>query len=158
MKMTAIKNNDSLIFTDKSKFDKISDGEYIEIEIHDGKSRSVQQNNLYWAACKLISDNTEDINFHTPEKVSEQCKIACRFVDYWITYLNTKTGQQTLNIKTKSISFSNCDTEEANIFFTDAFKYLAGLMKMSVDDFINTVKGQMVFEKIKVEFNGEVIK
>ena len=145
--------------TEKEKLKSLAEGEFIECSIkHITTSRSLQQLNLYWSACTYVANNTENVNFDTAVKVSEQCKINAKFYDYFIFYNNVKTGQQTLNVKTKTISFANCETDEVNAFFTEAFKFMAEFLKMVEDEFINAVKSQMCIEKIKTEFTGEVMK
>jgi len=161
MNLIMIKTLNGLITandTEKEKLKSLAEGEFIECSIKHGKSRSLQQLNLYWAACSYIANNTENVNFDTAVKVSEQCKINAKFYECFIFYNNVKTGQQTLNVKTKSISFVNVDTDEVNAFFTEAFKFMAELFQMIEDEFINAVKSQMCIENLKTEFKGEVMK
>lgn len=112
-------------------------------EINDSNRRSILQLNTYWASCKEVANNTEDENWNTQKKVDEQTKIKARLVDYYIYYLNEKTGEQTLNIKTKSIAFKNLKHLEACGFFDEAFQIHADSKKLSVDEWIMEVKSRM---------------
>lgn len=125
---------------------KIADGEILNCtisEIPSKRQRSYEQLGLYWAGCKYVSENTEDRDWNTPEKVDEQCKIVAKHYEYWLYYENVKTGEKTLNIKTRSIAFANLAHIEACGYFTDAFTILAEKLKMTVDDFVEAVKERM---------------
>jgi len=134
-------------------------GELVEMQLKITENyRSLQQLNLYWWACHLVAMNTENRNWDSKEKVSEQIKIACQFIDHWILYENPKTKEKWLNIKTKSISFSSLSHAEACKFFDKAFDLMAEIMGLDVDTFIEKVKAQIVLKNIVEAFNGDVIK
>jgi hypothetical protein len=105
--------------------------------------RSYKQLGLYWACCKLVADNTDDVNLNTSEKVDEQCKIKARLVESWLYYTNEKTGEQCLNIKTGSIAFCNMSSLEASGYFTDAFNTMSGFLGISADELISAAKRKM---------------
>lgn len=126
-------------------------GEVVHGEIRtipDSRLRSNAQNNLYWAACTYVAKHKDDFSWNDKEKVSEQVKIALRFVECYYYYRNEKTGKEELNIKTRSISFTSLEHADAQKFFDDAFAVLAGYMDMETDHFIAAVMDSMGCEGI----------
>jgi hypothetical protein len=135
---------DIMTITDDLK--KIPDGERLYLTVHTipgTKQRSVEQNNLFWASCAALAENTDNKEINTKEKVCEYTKIKLRHVDYWIHYKNEKTGEETLNLKTKSIAFENLDFWEACGFFDQAFQLHSEIAGVSLDDWIENVKSRM---------------
>lgn len=131
---------------DYADLNKISNGEKVYITVRtipDTKVRSVDQNNLFWASCAAVAENTDNKELDTKDKVCEYTKIVLRHVDYWMHYENKKTGETTLNLKTKSISFENLDHWCAIGFYDDAFKLHADMMGHDVDSWIAEVKSKM---------------
>jgi len=152
--ITLIKIDDGLkpqTETAKQILNQYAAGEVVAVSIPNAKPRSLQQLNLYFALCEFVAHNMDDQNFNTKDKVNEQCKIHLRHVDTWYYYINEKTGEKTLNIKTKSISFTELDHLEACNYFDDAFKYFAELLNVELDELILNCKAQMVVEKFKGE-------
>jgi transglutaminase/protease-like cytokinesis protein 3 len=109
-------------------------------EIPDNKKRSYQQLKTYWKLCQIVSDNINDKNWNTKEKVNEQCKIACRLYDCFVYYENKKTGEQTLNIRTSSISYAKLAHLEACNYFTEAFKVMADKLGITVEQLLSEGK------------------
>lgn len=140
----------SLIPADEMSFEemqKIPVGETqrcIIKEITDTRLRSNEQLNLYFSCCKLVSDNTDDINWNTKNKTDEQVRIVCKFYEYYIYYYNEKTGNQTLHIKTRSISFANLKHIEACGYFSDAFDVLAQKIGLTKDELISEAQSGML--------------
>jgi hypothetical protein len=117
-------------------------------EIKDSLKRSNTQLGLYWAACKEIAENANELmqdykSWNTKDKVDEQIKIECKHYDFYVWYMNKITGEKTLHIKTKSIAFKNLKHLDACGYFTEAFLIMAHRMKMTVDDFIEHVQSKM---------------
>ena len=110
--------------------------------VPDGQARSYEQLKLYWSACQVVAENTDDRNWDTKAKVDELCKIAARHYEYFTYYENKKTGEMTLHIKTRSISFANLAHIEACGYFDEAFKTMAEKLKISVDELIDMVKSK----------------
>lgn len=107
--------------------------------VTENRERSYEQLKLYWSCCGYVAENNDDMNWNTKEKVDEQVKIAARHYEYWIYYQNQKTGEKTLNVKTKSISFAELPHLEACGFFDDAFKILACKIGLTVEELIEAV-------------------
>jgi hypothetical protein len=109
------------------------------VAIPDKKLRSYEQLKLYWTSCQVVSENHNDNNFDTKEKVDEQTKIHCRLVECYYYYQNEKTGESTLNIKTGSISYAELPHLEACNYFDQAFKFHADLLKITVDELMQEI-------------------
>jgi len=130
----------------KEKLKRIDYGEEVNADIRKPSphlKRSLTQLGLYWASCKEVSENTDDQNWNTKDKVDEQTKITLRHVDFWIYYHNQKTGEQTVHLKTKSISFKQLAHLDACGFFTSAFEIHAEMMRQDVDSWIEIVQSRM---------------
>jgi hypothetical protein len=119
-------------------------------KVPETKSRSYEQLCLYKQAVKYVANNTENLEWCTPEKVDEQVKIACRFYETFIWYENSRTGERTLNVKTRSVSYNNLGHAEACKFFEQAFKTMALFLGMDEDTFVTAVKesvGELSWDK-----------
>lgn len=103
------------------------------------RERSYEQLKLYWRCCQLVADNTDDMNWNTKEKVDEQVKITARHYEYWIYYENQKTGEMTLNVKTKSISYSELPHLDACGYFDTAFQVMADKIGMTVGEMMAAI-------------------
>lgn len=101
------------------------------------KRRSVAQLNLYFAICKLVSDNSDDPNFATKDLVSEFVKVKLRFIDSWMAI------DGAVHIKTKSISFAELRHMAACGFFDRAFDLLAKELGITVEKLIAEAKARM---------------
>ena len=155
-----IRSGNGLVPSDekaKKSLSQFGQGELVPCKIASSTKRSLEQLHLYWSGCQLVSNNSDDTNLDNKDKVSEQCKIALRFVDYWYYYTNAKTGEKQLNIRTKSISFSNLDSVEANNFFDKAFEWLAKCLDISKDEFILEIKNSKSVLKLQAAFNGKIV-
>jgi len=95
------------------------------------KQRSYQQLKLWWACCRTVADNTDDPNWNTPEKVSEQIKLALRFIR---SYMVAPDG--TVHIVTRSVSFGELGHMEACNFFDQSWPIMAEKIGVSVDDLL----------------------
>ena len=144
MKINIVKTKDNkFIVADEEsekKLSKIEIGEILNVDIKKIDRRSLEQNNLFWKCCTIVANNTEDINWDTKDKVKEQCLILEKMFDHWIFYINPKTGEQMLNIKTKSISFENMKHLEACDFFNSAIKHMSDKIGITVEDLIKEAR------------------
>lgn len=138
-----------LIPTDEMSFEemqKIPVGE-VQIctikEITDKRKRVVEQTNLYFACCKLVADNTDDIYWNTKEKADEQTRLTCGFVEYEIHHYDKKTDQITVHRKTKSLSFSKLTHMDACGYYSDAFPVLAEKINLTVDELVAEAQARM---------------
>ena len=113
-------------------------------------NRSWKQLATFHSVCKYASEHySEDSNLNTPAKVKEILKIQCKFVNYYTYYTNKKTGEETLHIKTKSLSYVNCDHQDATEFIDQAINLMANWLQVSVDDLLMNSKGFTVNKKIE---------
>lgn len=144
MKINIVKNkHGNFVSADEDsekKLYKIDVGEILYVDIKKIDRRSLEQNNLFWKCCTIVADNTDDKSWNTKEKVKEQCLIEDKQFDHWIHYSNPKTGEQMLNIKTKSISFENMHHLEACDFFTKSFEYMSKKIGITVDQLMEEAK------------------
>lgn len=110
-------------------------GEFVAISLHEKiEYRSLQQHRLLFAIFKIVAENKkDDQNFNTVEKVKEQAKLYCRYIDTWYTYYNRKTNTNELNIKTKSISFAVLGHLEACGVIQGMLEYCAEILDMELD-------------------------
>lgn len=115
-------------------------------QIEYNKMRSHEQLSLYFVGCRFIASIRDDVNFDTQKKVDWQTRIACRYVDSYFYYENKKTGEQTLNLIPRSISYSELDHLDACNFFNDAFHYQCEiynttmLVDISKDEYVELLK------------------
>jgi len=131
----------------RTKANKLPLGEFLNAnikEVPEHLRRSNEQLNLYWASCQCIAENSEDRNWSTKDLVDEQTKITLRHIDSYFYYMNQKTGEQTLQLRTKSISFKELEHLEACAYFDRAFELHAERMGKTVDEWIEIVKSKML--------------
>jgi len=120
----------------------------IDFKIH---PRSLDQHRLLFAAFKAVAENkADDNNFNTVEKVKEQAKVHAKYFDCYYYFENEKTGEKQLNIKTKSISFSELEHFEACGLFDIFFDYCAVLLGLTKDELIGNIKEKDKLRKICV--------
>ena len=99
------------------------------------KIPSIEQLGLYWSACTLFAENTEDRNFKTKDMVSEQLKVALNFVDLNKSFVD-KHGN--FHPHYMSISFDNLKQIERTKYVDRAFDQLA--------EWMGTDRETLVFE------------
>ncbi|MCP4355290.1 MAG: hypothetical protein GY793_06585 [Proteobacteria bacterium] len=100
------------------------------------KQRSLVQLKTYWAACRLLAENTENGKWNTMKKVDWQLRNRLRFYDMDLTLVFDGNVQ----FKVRSISFKNLKHIEACDYFTEAFSLMAKYLKIDVDKFMGEVK------------------
>jgi hypothetical protein len=103
--------------------------------------RSLHQLNLFYACAQLVSENTDDVNWNTKNKVVDQVKISQRWIKSWMHY--TVGGKEHLHLELKSISFKDCPHLEACGFFTEAMKIMAGVIGVSEDKLVSLAQERM---------------
>ena len=103
------------------------------------KPRSYLQLKLYWAGCKLVSENTEDKGWNTKEKVDFQCRVHTHFVDPDCVVVK-KDGTVVFNYR--SIAFANLGHIESCNYFDQAFKVMAKFLMVPVDTLMEQIKSQ----------------
>lgn len=100
--------------------------------------RSLDQLRLYWGACKVTADNTDDKHWNSKDKVDWQCRNYLKFYDYDNTYVNG----QTVNFRVRSISFETLAHAEACDYFNEAFRVMADYLGVDTETFIAEVKSR----------------
>ena len=103
------------------------------------KPRSYIQLRLYFAGCKLVSENTEDPHWNTKEKVDWQCRVHTHFVDPDVVVVK---HDGTVVFKYRSISFANLGHIEACNYFDQAFKVMAKFLMVPVDILMQQIMEQ----------------
>ena len=94
------------------------------------KERSLSQLALYWVLCGIVADNSDDGNWNTKEKVDEQIKIKCRYVDLYMVV------DGIAHIRTGSIAFKNLEHLAACRYFDRAFEEMSRFLKVPVKELI----------------------
>ena len=102
------------------------------------KPRSVKQLGTYFAACKLLSENTDDPKWNDYKKVDWQLRNRLQFYDYDLTLVINGNVQ----FKVRSISFKNLKHAEACNYFDRAFELMAKFLGVDVDSFLEEVKNR----------------
>ena len=103
------------------------------------KPRSYLQLKLYWSACNLVAENTEDPHWNTKDKVDFQCRVHTHFVDPDCVVVKP---DKTVAFKYRSISFANLGHIEACNYFDQAFRVMAKFLMVPVDTFMQQVMEQ----------------
>ena len=107
------------------------------------KERSIAQLGLYWKTCdvvrELLSDQNnqwekEDIDFEVKTQVSKKHP--------WMIK-RFKVINGIVHIELISIAFQNLKVLDANKFFDKAFKELADMAQMTVDELVALAKSKM---------------
>ena len=97
------------------------------------KPRSYRQLKLFWVYCKILSENNDDPNFATKDLVAEWVKIKLRHIESWMTINNS------VHIKTKSISFQDLPHLEACGFFDRAFDLIEKRLGVTHDEMLMAI-------------------
>lgn len=137
---------DALIATAPIHYADLSYGEIYNAAVStiiDELRRSHTQLGLYWACCGLVADNTDDKNWNSKRKVSNQCLIEARMIEGYFHYKHPKTGIETLQLQLMSIAFRNLAHIDACGYFTSAFQTMADKIEMTVDELIAAAKKRM---------------
>ena len=103
------------------------------------KPRSIKQLGTYFAACRLLSENTEDQKWNDYKKVDWQLRNRLQFFDHDLTLVINGNVQ----FKVRSISFKNLRHAEACNYFDRAFEMMSKFLGVDVDTLIEEVKSRM---------------
>ena len=103
------------------------------------KPRSYKQLKLYWSACRIVSENTEDIHWNTKAKVDFQCRVRLHFADP-----DCVVVKQDGNVAFKylSIAFANLDHIMACNYFEQAFGVMAKFLGITTDTLMEQINNQ----------------
>lgn len=121
-------------------------GEVVNVDtrkVDDGLKRSHSQLGLYWAMCKLVSENTDVYDWNTPEKIDLQCKIACKHLTGFI-YYKDQDGCEKVQLVPGSISFAELEHLKACNYFDKAFKVMAEHLQTDVEALIKEAQSRML--------------
>ena len=133
-----------LVPLDKESEDKLSNYKMHEPVTGDFKGtlnpRSLSQLGLYWKACSVFSENTDNPDYNTKEKVDWRIRNKLQFFNYDLTMV--VEGRVTFEVR--SISVNNLHHIEACKYFDNAFSLMASAWKMDADRFIEIVKSKMI--------------
>lgn len=104
------------------------------------KERSVVQLNLYWKACEVFAENTNESDKNTKKKADWWLRNHLKFFDYDYTFVGPDGS---VSFKVKSISFKNLKHILACDYFNRAHEAMAAYLDVPVDVFINEVKSRI---------------
>jgi len=100
------------------------------------KERSLRQLRLFFACCRTIVENTQDVNWDNVDKVKNQIKVKLQFID-----LNKSTVVNNVFYPHyRSISFEELKFMEANTFFDRAFPIMAKKIGITVDELLENAE------------------
>lgn len=102
--------------------------------------RNLRQHGLVWACADLVSENSDEPNWSTPEKVMECSKRAIGFFDESATIV-AKDG--TVIMRTASISFRKLGQQKANQVITDLIEIMARKLGVPPDVLVEEAKRRM---------------
>lgn len=97
------------------------------------KNPSVRQLGLFWSACTLMAENTDDRNFRDKDMVARQLKVALNFVDLNRSFVDKHGSFHPFYM---SISFANLRQIERTRFIDRAFDQLAEWMGIDRDTLV----------------------
>ena len=103
------------------------------------KPRSYQQLKLFFACCKTVAENTEDIQWNTKDKVKFQIKVALHFVDDSVIAVRPD-GQVVFQYR--SIAFKELPHMAACKFFVRAFEIMAKKIGVPVETLLKNAEEQ----------------
>jgi hypothetical protein len=90
------------------------------------KKRSLQQNKWIHKIFEITSENTDDLEWNTPEKTKRKVKMAMQFFKDDVTVVDNR-----VYFEFRSFAFDKMEQMEANIRYEEAKNICA--MKMGVD-------------------------
>ena len=103
------------------------------------KPRSYLQLKLYWSACKVVANNTDNKQWNSKDKVDFQCRVKLHFADP-DTVVVKPDG--TIVYKYRSIAFKNLSHIMACNYFDRAFEVMAKFLGITSEKLIMEVKSQ----------------
>ena len=94
------------------------------------KARSYDQLKAYWACCRAVADNTENINFNTPKKCDLQLRVSLGWIEDSIVV------KDKVQFLPKSISYKTMSHLAACNYFDRAFETMAKFLKCTVEEML----------------------
>lgn len=100
------------------------------------KERSLRQLRLFFACCRTVVANTDDVNWKTVDMVKNQIKVKLQFID-----LNKSCVVDGVFFPHyRSISFKELKHMEACNFFDNAFPILAKKLGITVNELLSNAE------------------
>ena len=100
------------------------------------KPRSYKQLKAYWACCKTVSDNTENEQWNTREKVDLQIRMRTQFFDLSRTII----CEERVVFCPRSINYKNLRHMESCRYFDRAFEIMAKFLEVTVEELLKMGK------------------
>lgn len=123
---------------DKAELSNFHDNQIVHVRVKGTtKRRSILQLRLFWACCRTVSENTEDIAWNEKSKVAFQIKVALHFVD---PNMIAVRPDGTVVFQYRSISFANLKHIEAGRFFDRAFEIMAAKIGVTVEKLLENAE------------------
>ena len=104
------------------------------------KARSVAQLNTLMACLQLLADNTDDPKYNTKLKAKFACKVA---LDYRYEDRVAFRPDGALVFEYRSFSFDSLTHMESLNVFERAFRWIAGIMGITVEELIAEAQSRM---------------
>ena len=101
------------------------------------KPRVLTQLKLYWVCCKKTSDNTDNPQWNTKEKVDFQCRVALHFVDPEVVAVKP---DGTVVFNYRSIAFANLGHIEACNYISNAIEFMAKFLGVPKEKLVQRAK------------------
>ncbi len=98
------------------------------------KERSYQQLKMLHACLKIVSSNTEDKNWNTPEKAKLSLKVALHFIDPGVVIVDK---QGNVHFRYRSFGYDDLQHMEANKVFDRAFPILADVIGITEEELLS---------------------
>ena len=101
------------------------------------KPRSYQQLKLYWSACAVVAENSEEIGWTTKEGVDINLRVALDFRDRKKPIVVRPDGG--IQLIYRSISFANLGHADACNYFDCAFDLMAKKLGVTKDKLMKAI-------------------
>ena len=120
---------------DQDKWNSYRDNQVTKHNVYGvQKQRSYEQLRMFFAACDIVAQNTEDPMLNTKEKVAFAIKVRLDFIN---PNRIAVTNNGDIIFEYRSISYDNLNHIEACDFFNRAFKELANMIGIANDELLN---------------------
>ena len=118
---------------DKEKLSSFNDNQILVAKVSGTtKDRSIRQLRLFFACCRVVAENTEDIQWNSVDKVKNQVKVRLQFID-----LNKSiVVNGVFHPHYRSINFAELKHIEANKIFDQAFAVMAGFLGVGIQELL----------------------
>lgn len=125
-------------------------GQFTAVKIMPGAvERSIIQNNTYWACVEIFREHKcDNPEFSTKEKCHAQIRWAIKYINKEsAVHFVDKNGNSRLYFELDSISFST-PQKKVNLFYTDAFQYIADELGCTVDELVAEAQARMKSRRV----------